>query len=120
MLIGKCGLLRGGLQSDPDNNKGVTASETSLRAMELQWSSYVDNLKAAGSLTNALAICDVSGSMSGLPMEVMCPSYIPLTPNKLVWVQTICAQCLVQNRDICLHWSDVCEHVLYACRLARF
>lgn len=46
-------------------------SQTSMRTMELQWQSYVDKLKEAGSLSNALAICDVSASMYGLPMEVL-------------------------------------------------
>ena len=38
--------------------------------MELQWKSYVANLKASGSLTSAMAVCDVSGSMCGEPMQV--------------------------------------------------
>ena len=37
---------------------------------ELQWKSYVDNLKKSGILESALAVADVSGSMSGTPMEV--------------------------------------------------
>ncbi|KAG7583286.1 Uncharacterized conserved protein UCP015417 vWA [Arabidopsis suecica] len=37
---------------------------------ELQWKRMVDDLKEKGSLTNCMAICDVSGSMSGEPMEV--------------------------------------------------
>lgn len=37
---------------------------------ELQWASYVDKLKRSGLFESALAICDVSGSMSGIPMTV--------------------------------------------------
>lgn len=37
---------------------------------ELQWKRMVDDLMEKGKLRNSLAICDVSGSMSGIPMEV--------------------------------------------------
>ncbi|KAG8373928.1 hypothetical protein BUALT_Bualt11G0076200 [Buddleja alternifolia] len=37
---------------------------------ELQWRSMVDDMAKKGKLNNCLAICDVSGSMSGIPMEV--------------------------------------------------
>ncbi|XP_010556103.1 PREDICTED: uncharacterized protein LOC104825473 [Tarenaya hassleriana] len=37
---------------------------------ELQWKRAVDDLKKKGSLTNCIAISDVSGSMEGTPMEV--------------------------------------------------
>ncbi|KAK1615521.1 hypothetical protein QYE76_021038 [Lolium multiflorum] len=37
---------------------------------DLQWQRMVDDMRALGKLTNCLAVCDVSGSMSGLPMEV--------------------------------------------------
>ncbi|CAN8299561.1 unnamed protein product [Cochlearia groenlandica] len=37
---------------------------------ELQWKRIVDDLRSKGSLTNCIAISDVSGSMSGVPMEV--------------------------------------------------
>ncbi|KAG7583285.1 Uncharacterized conserved protein UCP015417 vWA [Arabidopsis suecica] len=37
---------------------------------ELQWKRMVDDLKEKGSLTNCMAISDVSGSMMGEPMEV--------------------------------------------------
>lgn len=36
----------------------------------LQWRSYVDNLKKSGTLKSALSVCDVSGSMEGTPMQV--------------------------------------------------
>ncbi|CAH9138884.1 unnamed protein product [Cuscuta epithymum] len=37
---------------------------------ELQWKRMVDDLLRRGKLRNCMAICDVSGSMSGTPMEV--------------------------------------------------
>lgn len=40
------------------------------QTMELQWKSYVTNLKKSGTLSSALSVCDVSGSMSGEPMQV--------------------------------------------------
>ncbi|XP_024640575.1 uncharacterized protein [Medicago truncatula] len=37
---------------------------------ELQWKRIVDDLLKKGKMKNCLAVCDVSGSMSGTPMEV--------------------------------------------------
>ncbi|ESQ44698.1 hypothetical protein EUTSA_v10003164mg [Eutrema salsugineum] len=37
---------------------------------ELQWARMVDDVAKKGKMRNSLAICDVSGSMSGTPMEV--------------------------------------------------
>ncbi|XP_014519392.1 uncharacterized protein LOC106776448 [Vigna radiata var. radiata] len=37
---------------------------------ELQWKRVVDDLKKKGTMKSCLAVCDVSGSMDGLPMEV--------------------------------------------------
>nr|GLL47605.1 uncharacterized protein LOC109185905 isoform X3 [Ipomoea trifida] len=37
---------------------------------ELQWKRIVDDLAKKGKLSNCIAICDVSGSMIGIPMEV--------------------------------------------------
>jgi hypothetical protein len=37
---------------------------------ELQWKRMVDDLLKKGSLSNCIAVCDVSGSMNGTPMEV--------------------------------------------------
>ena len=37
---------------------------------ELQWKRIVDDLLKKGKMKNCLAVCDVSGSMSGVPMEV--------------------------------------------------
>ncbi|WJX57438.1 hypothetical protein P8452_43002 [Trifolium repens] len=37
---------------------------------ELQWKRIVDDLLKKGKMRNCLAVCDVSGSMDGIPMEV--------------------------------------------------
>ncbi|KAK9926258.1 hypothetical protein M0R45_023499 [Rubus argutus] len=37
---------------------------------ELQWKRMVEDLLKVGKLTNCIAVCDVSGSMEGIPMEV--------------------------------------------------
>ncbi|MED6117794.1 hypothetical protein PIB30_113195, partial [Stylosanthes scabra] len=37
---------------------------------ELQWSRMVSDMLSKGKMKNCLAVCDVSGSMSGVPMEV--------------------------------------------------
>ncbi|KAF5452691.1 hypothetical protein F2P56_027660, partial [Juglans regia] len=40
------------------------------KVAELQWERMVADLSKKGKLTNCIAVCDVSGSMSGTPMEV--------------------------------------------------
>jgi len=47
-----------------------SSSALSVETMELQWKDYVAKLKASGTLSSALAMADVSGSMWGLPMQV--------------------------------------------------
>lgn len=37
---------------------------------ELQWKRMVEDMAKKGKLSNCIAVCDVSGSMSGIPMEV--------------------------------------------------
>ncbi|CAI0559004.1 unnamed protein product [Linum tenue] len=37
---------------------------------ELQWARVVEDMKKQGKLSNCIAVCDVSGSMFGTPMEV--------------------------------------------------
>ena len=39
-------------------------------ATDAQWFALINRLKTAGLFKNAVAVCDVSGSMSGIPMEV--------------------------------------------------
>ena len=65
--------------------------------MQLQWESYVRKLKESGTLSNALAVCDVSGSMSGLPMEVSCPAR---QRTFLVIAAALGLQCMVQRHVV--------------------
>lgn len=37
---------------------------------DAQWEAYVSSMRAAGTLSSCVAVCDVSGSMSGQPMDV--------------------------------------------------
>ncbi|KAF8181817.1 hypothetical protein BJ912DRAFT_605403 [Pholiota molesta] len=41
-------------------------AETELRVVEAQWTTLIATLRGAGALENALAVCDVSGSMGSL------------------------------------------------------
>ncbi|EOA12429.1 hypothetical protein CARUB_v10028210mg [Capsella rubella] len=45
-------------------------SEVDAEVAELQWARMVDDLSKKGKMKSSLAVCDVSGSMSGTPMEV--------------------------------------------------
>ncbi|MFS7944618.1 putative von Willebrand factor A-like domain superfamily [Helianthus anomalus] len=45
---------------------------------ELQWNRMVEDMLKKGKLNNCLAICDVSGSMCGTPMEVITFSENPM------------------------------------------
>ncbi|GAV61454.1 LOW QUALITY PROTEIN: DUF2828 domain-containing protein, partial [Cephalotus follicularis] len=40
------------------------------KVAELQWARIVEDLSKKGKLKNCMAVCDVSGSMEGIPMEV--------------------------------------------------
>ncbi|KAL1832427.1 hypothetical protein ACET3Z_002078 [Daucus carota] len=46
------------------------ATEGQKIVAELQWNGMVNELLSKGNLTNCIAVCDVSGSMTGTPMEV--------------------------------------------------
>ena len=41
-----------------------------METVEAQWAAYVAKLRESGTFSSALAIADVSGSMSGTPMNV--------------------------------------------------
>ncbi|KAK1401364.1 GPI inositol-deacylase PGAP1-like protein [Heracleum sosnowskyi] len=53
--------------SDSDSDSDSEGEKT---VAELQWKRMVEDMKKKGKLTNCIAVCDVSGSMSGTPMEV--------------------------------------------------
>ena len=48
----------------------LQSSALSLETMELQWKVYVTQLKKSGTLSNALAMANVSASMYGEPIQV--------------------------------------------------
>ncbi|GER26083.1 hypothetical protein STAS_01710 [Striga asiatica] len=45
-------------------------SDDGCQVAELQWKRMVDDMAKVGKLNNCLAVCDVSGSMEGTPMDV--------------------------------------------------
>ncbi|KAB2611510.1 hypothetical protein D8674_019542 [Pyrus ussuriensis x Pyrus communis] len=47
-----------------------TIAADGRQVAELQWKRMVDDLLKQGKMKNCLAVCDVSGSMNGTPMEV--------------------------------------------------
>jgi hypothetical protein len=62
-IVGKC---MGGMgYHAPDSE----ANELDQQVLEAQWLNYTESIKKAGSLDNCIAVADVSGSMSGLPMQ---------------------------------------------------
>lgn len=44
--------------------------EVGSEVAELQWARMVEDVAKKGKMKNSLAVCDVSGSMAGVPMEV--------------------------------------------------
>ncbi|TVU08375.1 hypothetical protein EJB05_41778, partial [Eragrostis curvula] len=48
----------------------ILASITGDGVADLQWERMVNDLRALGKLNNCIAVCDVSGSMYGLPLNV--------------------------------------------------
>ena len=59
------------LDSSSSEDKGAEeGSDAGELVMEAQWKSYVDKLRQSGQLSSCLAVADVSGSMSGEPMNV--------------------------------------------------
>ncbi|KAG0368015.1 hypothetical protein BGZ54_002825 [Gamsiella multidivaricata] len=50
-------------------NQGMDKDDIKIMTMEAQWKSYVERLAKTGTMESAMALCDVSGSMSGTPMN---------------------------------------------------
>ncbi|KAL1832408.1 hypothetical protein ACET3Z_002059 [Daucus carota] len=48
----------------------LDGDQTAGTVAELQWKRLVDDMLEKGKLSNCIAVCDVSGSMIGTPMEV--------------------------------------------------
>ncbi|KAF9169294.1 hypothetical protein BGX21_010727 [Mortierella sp. AD011] len=51
-------------------HQGVSEDDLGVKTLEAQWKSYIDRLAKSGTMDSTMAMCDVSGSMSGQPMEV--------------------------------------------------
>ncbi|PHU21722.1 hypothetical protein BC332_06829 [Capsicum chinense] len=65
---GKAKIAAGALL--PHEIIGALSDEDGGVVAELQWKRMVDDLCKKGKLSDCIAVCDVSGSMSGTPMEV--------------------------------------------------
>lgn len=65
---GKAKIAAGALL--PHEIIGALEDEDGGAVAELQWKRMVDDMTKKGKLSDCIAICDVSGSMSGIPMEV--------------------------------------------------
>lgn len=65
---GKAKIAAGALL--PHEIIGGLAEEDGREVAELQWKRMVDDMAKKGKLNNCIAVCDVSGSMAGVPMEV--------------------------------------------------
>lgn len=65
---GKAKIAAGALL--PHEIIGSLNEEDGGKVAELQWERMVADLSKKGKLTNCIAVCDVSGSMCGTPMEV--------------------------------------------------
>ena len=50
--------------------RAMSRSQKEDLVAEVQWKVILEDLRQQGSLSNSVALCDVSGSMSGVPMEV--------------------------------------------------
>ena len=58
---------------------------------ELQWNDLVQRMKEKGSFENCLAVCDVSGSMTGTPLEAaIALSMILAEMSEEPWKNRIC------------------------------
>ncbi|KAF9361330.1 hypothetical protein BGX26_004188 [Mortierella sp. AD094] len=51
-------------------DQGLGEDDLGVKTLEAQWKSYVERLAKSGTMDSTMAMCDVSGSMSGQPMEV--------------------------------------------------
>ncbi|KAF9904272.1 hypothetical protein EC991_002875 [Linnemannia zychae] len=63
-------LLPHQLVTEATSLQNASRDDLRIKTIEAQWKSYVDRLASSGKMESTIAICDVSGSMSGEPMEV--------------------------------------------------
>ncbi|XP_038881761.1 uncharacterized protein LOC120073170 [Benincasa hispida] len=67
---GKTKIAAGALLPHEIINSLYDGEEDGGEVAELQWKRMVDDLLKKGKLRNCIAVCDVSGSMAGIPMDV--------------------------------------------------
>ncbi|KAL1804006.1 hypothetical protein ACET3Z_032653 [Daucus carota] len=67
---GKKKIAAGALFPHDITRSCVLGSDEERTVGELQWKRMVDDMLQKGKLTNCIAVCDVSGSMTGTPMAV--------------------------------------------------
>ncbi|KAF7337082.1 hypothetical protein MVEN_02145400 [Mycena venus] len=82
-----CRLSDGGPDGDryPELRKHrLEMSAANLRVVEAQWRTLVQNLRNAGTIDNAIAVCDVSGSMGSLPGYTSSTNYNPKTIDPIL------------------------------------
>jgi len=70
VMAGKAKMHTKGVQPHDLVSNYMNSSITIDPVIEAQWSSLISGIKAAGLFKDAVAVCDVSGSMSGIPMQV--------------------------------------------------
>jgi hypothetical protein len=67
---GKTKIAAGAVLPHEVLQEAIIHTGAEAQVAELQWKRIVSDLKQKGSLTNCMAVCDVSGSMYGTPIQV--------------------------------------------------
>ncbi|GAQ77995.1 hypothetical protein KFL_000060610 [Klebsormidium nitens] len=70
VAAGKTKIAAGAVLPHEVLQEAVTGSGAGAEVAERQWERIVADLKQKGSLANCMAVCDVSGSMYGTPIQV--------------------------------------------------
>jgi hypothetical protein len=70
VMAGKAKMHTKGIQPHELVSHYMIGHEPIDPTIEAQWSTIVSTLKTAGLFKDAVAVCDVSGSMSGIPLHV--------------------------------------------------
>jgi len=70
VMAGKAKMHTKGVQPHDLVSPYMNAPAAIDPVIEAQWSSLISGIKSAGLFKDAVAVCDVSGSMSGIPMQV--------------------------------------------------
>lgn len=104
---------------EKESASGEEEMDTSIEVMEAQWKAYVEKLRESGELSSALAICDVSGSMEGQPMEVGPPCMMQMQISSDLLrrnsVRSACCACSCMQAAAPLLLLHACIENLTAC-----